>query len=376
MSSPITILAILVMALAFLTPLGAQDGLTVLKVEPFTGGTGETAETFIRQTLEGTGDFRFAATGHKYVLLGESMGGKIVGTLRTADGKVLFKENYQSPNLRNNARQFADECVGTILGHPGIAMTQIAFVSEATGRKEIYLSDSDGTNVRQITRDDSSCVSPGLRTDAQALTFTSYVSGYPDVYMIELVTGNRRRILNAPGTNTGAAFSPDGNALVLTMSFAGNSELYLTNQTGGGGRRLTKTPFAECSACWAPEGGRILFTSTEKGFPQLKIMEVDTGRTQLLNTGYRYNTEPDWAPEGDRIAFTVKSGGALQVAVMDFTTRKVRLIGEGKDPCWGADGRHLLYVRGNELILENLFSKARRTIISNMGALAEPSWSR
>jgi TolB protein len=347
-----------------------------LLITPFTGATATTMQGWVQRTLEQTGDFLLLEKGGSYKLSGESTGGKLHGKLTDAKGKVLLDQEYESLTMKDNACQLADECVGTIFGWPGIALTKIAFVSEATGRKEIYLCDADGGDVHRLTKDDSSCVSPSLRVDGQAMLFTSYVTGYPDVYMLDLASGLRKRILQAPGTNTGAVFSPSGDSLALTMSFTGNSELYIVTPEGKGGRRLTRTEAAECSPTWSPEGDRLLYCTTQNGLPVLEIRSLKSGATQVLKTGYPYNTEPDWAPAGNMIAFTVKKEGQLQVAVMDFETKKVTLVGPGQYPAWGADGRHLLYVKGNELVLRNTVVGKERTIISQMAKLSEPTWSR
>jgi TolB protein len=362
---------------SFLASAACLAAPTGLRIESFTGGTGAAVEAMVRKTLLDTGDLALISSGPApYVLTAESSGGRLQAKLVDANGKQVFAESYDSVALKDNARQLADECVGAIFGWPGIALTKIAFVSEATGRKEIYLCDADGSNIEQLTRDDSSCVSPSLRNDAQAMLFTSYVSGYPDVYMLDLETGLRKRLLQAPGTNTGAVFSPEGDSLALTMSFTGNSELYLVAPSGLGGRRLTRTDAAECSPTWSPEGSRLLYCTNIKAKPSLEILDVETGKSQKLETGYSYNTEPDWAPEGDRIAFTVKSGGELKVAVMDFKSRGVTIVGNGQYPAWGADGRHLLFARGNELVLRNVVAAKERVIVNNMAKLSEPSWSR
>jgi TolB protein len=357
--------------------LGAAP--VVLRIEPFVGGTGSAVEKVVRRTLADTGDFTLADAPEAQVaftLSAEGRGGSLKGTLRDAKGKTVFAQSYDALTLRDNARQLADECVGAIYGWPGISLTKIAFVSEATGRKEIYLCDADGTDIQQLTKDDSSCVSPSLRKDGQAMLFTSYVTGYPDIYLLDLETNLRKRVLQAPGTNTGAVFSPEGDSLALTMSFTGNSELYLVTPTGAGGRRLTKTEAAECSPSWSPEGDRLLYCTSMQGPPRLEIMSLQSGRTQRLETGFQYNTEPDWAPEGDRIAFTVKDDKGLKVAVMDFSTKAVTVIGPGQYPAWGADGRHLLFVRGNELVLRNVLVGKERILIDKMAKLSEPSWSR
>lgn len=344
-------------------------------IEDFTGSTGQTTQDAVTDSLERTGDFLFGPGASSFVISAICSGGRIQGSVKDPAGKLLFSANYDNLNLRINAHQFADEIVSAIFGRTGVATTQIAFVSDASGHREIYMCDADGADIRQITSDKSACVSPSLRNDALFLAFTSYVSGYPDLYLIDLGTGTRRRIANAPGTNSGAAFSPDGERLAMTMSFSGNPELYVTNEGGLGGRRLTNTPWAESSPAWAPDGTRLVFAANPTGKPQLYVQPLAGGKPLLLQTGSAHCTEPSWSPDGYRIAFTVRQGRRLMVAILNTTTGSTRILTEGMDPCWGADGRHLVYAQNEYLIVHNVDSGAKRIIVSHMGRLSEPSWS-
>lgn len=361
---------------AFL-PLGNAAPLK-LEMLPFEGSLGETALGKVRERLLETGEFVLVEPGeeHRYTISGTASGGRIQGSVRTAAGKVLFTETYDHLTLRLNVLQFCDEIQGAILGRPGVGMTQIAFVSDAPGHREIFLCDADGSNVRQVTRDHSLCVSPALRNDASLLAFTSYVSGYPDIYMVDLRSNARRRIVNAPGTNSGAAFSPDGQRLAMTMSFAGNPELYVTNPGGFGGRRLTSTPWVEASPSWSPDGKKLLFTANPQGKPQLFIMPSTGGDPTPILTGYQYTTEPNWSPDGEKIAATVRVNDRLSIIITDLTSGRTHLLAEGEDPCWGADARQIVYVHEGALILHHVERDTRRTILSNLGHLAQPSWSR
>jgi TolB protein len=347
-----------------------------VKLAEFTGSLAATAGDAVKSALEQSGDFVFVGSGKPYLVQASASGGKIQGTLIHPDGKVMFSESYANLSLRANALQFADEIQSVLLGRPGIGMTQLAFVCDASGFKEIYMCDADGANVRQVTHDHSTCVSPDLRNDAAYLSFTSYVSGYPDIYLIDLRNGNRRRIVNAPGTNSGASFSPDGERLAMTMSFSGNPEIYITNPGGLGGRRLTSTAWAESSPAWSPDGKRIAFSANPNGKPSVFIMPSAGGSATQVMNGFQYATEPNWSPDGNLLAATVRQGSRLSIAVTDLHLGTTRVVAEGQDPSWGVDGRHLLYVQRDHLILHHIGNDTKRTIISNLGHVSQPTWSR
>jgi len=53
------------------------------------------------------------------------------------------------------ARRIADDVIEAFTGRHGMSSTEIAFVSDRSGRKEIYVMNSDGTDVRGATRNRS-----------------------------------------------------------------------------------------------------------------------------------------------------------------------------------------------------------------------------
>lgn len=343
------------------------------------GPAGATTTEILRTDLTRSGIIRFVTQPQgSFVVSGASTPTRIDAELRGPQGEVIFKRAYNGSNIERLAHQLNDDIVFAISGKPGIATSQIAFVGSKTGRKEIYLCDYDGGNVRQVTRDNSISVSPSVSSNGQKLAYTSYISGFADVYLIDLPTGKRTRIINQPGTNTGAAFSPDGGQLALTMSFPGNPELFTTGLDGGRAKRLTNSGGVESSPSWSPDGKKIVYVSDASGQPQLYTVSSGGGRPQLLSTGHGFCVEPDWSPDGNRIAFNVRQGGANQVAVYDFNqgSRVITTGSSAEAPVWGANSRHVLYVQGDALYVHDVESGVRTRIVGGMGKLGEPSWTR
>lgn len=253
---------------------------------------------------------------------------------------------------------------------------KIAFAATATGHKEIYICEADGSNVRRITNDSNIAVSPAVSPDGKSVLHTGYRSGFADIYHINLNSGNRRRIIDAPGTNSGAAYSPDGRRIALTMSFVGNPEIFVTSIGGGQATRLTNTSGVETSPTWSADGRQVAFSSDAGGRPQIHIVSASGGASRHLNTGCSHCTEPNWSPDGSKLAFNTRQRGGYAVAVYDFATRKTRLVGRGEDPAWGPDSRHLVYSTGRELVIHDTEGGATTPIVRGLGKISEPNWSR
>jgi TolB protein len=338
------------------------------------GSEGGAVSSVIQNDLNLAGWFCLVQPGlATFTISGTAAGGVFQGKV-VKGGETILSKNY--PGIqRVAAHQFVDDVVETLTGHKGIATSAIAFVSSRTGHKEIYLADYDGANQRQLTHDNGLSVSPSLSPNGLRLAYTGYQAGFADIYVIDLTTGARIRLVKFPGTNSGPRFSPDGNALACSVSRDGNPEIYVVG-LGGGARRLTRTRGAASSPTWSPNGSEIIYACDETHTPQLYRISLGGGSGRLVPTGYGYSTEPSWSPDGQRLAFNVRSGGGFSVAVLDLNGGGSRIVAQGENPVWGADSRHLAYSTGSTISLLDVPTGKSIPVVSGLGKVTEPTWSR
>ena len=348
---------------------------TSVALKALGGGEGAAATKVLQNDLDLSGWFSLTPPERAtYIIGGSASGGSLQGEVTDQRGSVVLQKTY-SGGVRMAAHRFTDDIVETVAGRKGIAGSRIAFVSSRTGRKEIYTADYDGANVRQLTKDGSISVAPALAPDGSKLAYTGYQSGYADIYLIDLASGSRGRIAKFPGTNSGAAFSPDGAQIACTLSKDGNPELYVIGSGGGSARRLTRTRGVESSPTWSPDGSQIIYSSDERGGPQLFRIGAGGGSGQSISTGYNYCTEPSWSPDGRKVAFTARTGG-FSIAVKDLEGGATNLLTSGEDPAWGADSRHLIFSSGSSIVLLDAQTGRSTPIVTGLGKVSEPTWSR
>lgn len=359
---------------------GAQETptITISKSDKLSiaiaGLSGQDAK-ILEQDLQRTGLFSIApAASAGFTATGSASGGGLSGSVADRGGKAVLSKTF-SGSARGKIHAFADEICETLTGTRGFANTKIAFVGTRSGNKEIYTCDADGSGVVQLTRDNSISVGPSLSVDGRRLLYTGYQAGYADVYEIDLGSGSRNRIMKYPGTNTGAAFSPDGGRIAVSLSKDGNPEIYVTGSGGGGARRLTRTSGVESSPTWSPDGNEIIYSGDDRGGPQLYRISASGGSGRPVPTGRSYCTEPNWSPDGKKVAFNTRGGG-FEIAIVDLGSGNTRTLGEGNDPVWGADSRHLVFASGGALILLDTQTGARTTLVTGVGKISEPTWSR
>jgi len=301
--------------------------------------------------------------GAVWLVTGQVSGSASAPVLRVSLHDVVFGELKEvrafslpapgSSGFRMAVHRVSDEIIRWATGQPGIAATRIAFRRRAAdGASDIWMVDSDGENLRRLTRDSSIVYSPALHPSGDHLLYVSYVSGVPVVYEKNLETGAVRTISAEQGLNVTPVYSPDGARILYGRTIGDHTELFeLQRQPLCCGRRVTYTNVGETlNADYSPDGRRIAITSSPLGLPQIYVLPLDSKEPSIVSRyvyGERgYATSPDWSPTGDRIAYQAWIDNTFQVVAVDPDGSDRRVLtsrGSNEDPSWAPDGRHLVF---------------------------------
>jgi TolB protein len=57
-------------------------------------------------------------------------------------------------------------------------------------------------------------------------------------------------------------------------------------------------------------------------------------------------------------------------------TGATNIVTSGEDPAWGADSRHLIFSSGSSIVLFDVQTGRSLPVVTNLGKVSEPSWSR
>jgi len=302
----------------------------------------------------------------------------------TFKGRLLVGKRYQGPraDLKKIMRRFCDEIIYTLTGKHGIFSSRIAFVSNGSGNKEIYVCDFDGTNTRQVTRNRAITLSPAWSWDGKWMAYTSYIHRKPDLFIRNLIDGRSYKVAHE-GINITPAWRPLHEELAATLSFTGDQEIYLLTETGKTIKRLTHSRGIDVSPAWAPDGKKFAFVSKRSGTPQIYIMDVDANAVQRVTYYGRHNTQPAWSPAGDRIAYTSMEKGVTNIYVVGPEGKDpVQLThnsGDNESPSWAPDGNLIAFSSTREgptrIYVMTAFGTDQRRLLALSGDQTNPSWS-
>jgi len=290
--------------------------------------------------------------------------------------RLQYTTQVQGDSRRNSILKAVDLAIYKTSGMQGFFAGKIAYVGEVGRGMEIYYRDFLFGEGKRLTSHGVEAVRPRWSPDGNYIVYTSYLSGFPNIRRID-IRGQRSEVMvDFKGTNTSAQYSPDGTRLAMVLTGPGNADIYVGSSLAKGLKRIVNSDGLEATPCWSRDGREIIFASDRNGGLALYRGSAAGGRFSHIPTQISgYCAEPDWNhADPDLIAFTVGVGNRFQVATYRFSTRKSEFLtnerGDGLQPCWLNDGRHLTYTSRNgsdeRIVLFDTVTK-KRSVLSPAG---------
>jgi Tol biopolymer transport system component len=310
------------------------------------------------------------------------------GPVWSPDGRYLYWTRV-SPDASTILRVRIDERSGHPLGEPEpfpVPASVVARVSfAATGARFVYQSVVLESNISRVlfdpvaarVRGAPAAVTSGSRywDDADAAPDGRLVLGLRGtaLHVGDSLGGVLRAVPGARADRT-ARWSPDGSRIAFTSARDGGAKTWVVNADGTGARVLSN--FGDTAVFfpqWSPDGQRIAVIA---GIPQ-------GGRTYIIDAadspGTKLETLPlpagepelrfrpsSWSPDGRRLASYSQRGGGIVVYSFD-TKRWDQVTQSGSWPRWLRDSRRLVYSDSGRLMLLDVDTKARKSLVDVPG---------
>jgi TolB protein len=302
-------------------------------------------------------------------------------------GKVYLGEMDEA-GVKKVAREFAADILARF-GAKSLVGSQIYFVSNRSGAKEIWSMDYDGTNQKQVTRFNSICITPTLSPDNSRLAFTSFLRGSPGITIMMRESARRLTFVN-PDSSVVATpdFTPDGKQVYFGTKIGGGyTNIFRANADGSNLSRVTTARAVEVEPKVNPKTGtEVVFVSGRSGPEQIYRMSSEGTDVQRLTDGTGYAANPSWFPDGQLIAFCWTRGyepGNYNIFVMDAAKRDyVQLTSDASkntNPNWAPDRRHIVFCSkrsGTSQIWTMRADGTNLKQLTNAGINEMPVWSR
>ena len=237
---------------------------------------------------------------------------------------------------------------------------KLAYISDATGRPNLWIMNTDGTGAQQLIQSNDRQSSARFTHDDTQVVYSQDRGGneYYDIYVVPVSGGEPRNLTNtADVSETVREFSPDGKLLAIGVKqkTLPSVNLGLMEWPGGAIRLLTHQtdPKATWSEnAWSPDG-KVLYATRSVGIDDSDIFRVDvaTGKAEKLleHTGKQLVSVSAVTPDGRTLLIASnEKGGYDNVALLDVDSKKSRWL---TDTQWSAgsaaftpDGGGAVYV--------------------------------
>jgi TolB protein len=368
----------------------AQDGFipidkTANKAVPISvsGFSGE-ADAVLKFDLSVLGMALVAPDKADYLVSG-NQNGRLEGHLKSGGpgGAEIFGRAYSNGSVRSQAHAFAEDVIRAVFGAPNmpsIFHSRIAFCRKDGASTEICVSDFDGNDPVQMTRDNSLVATPSWAPGGRELFYTSWSSGNTQILEHNVLTGARKVFATYGGANFNPVISPDGTKVAMILSKAGSPNLYVCDINGGNLRPLTSGHDEASSPTWSPDSREICFV-LRRGRAGLWKVNAGGGAPAEFHVAGPFGnlTSPDWSPDGKWIIFTCGSGN-FRIWVAPAAGGAAEDLVAGEDPSWAPNSRTVVFTQrishNRVLSLLDVPTKHVKDVSQISGSCSQPAWAR
>jgi TolB protein len=270
----------------------------------------------------------------------------------------------------------------------------IAFYSDRDGNPEIYIMKPDGSAVRRLTNDPGFDDSPAISPNGSQVVFLTarhdpnpkFPNFKYEIYVIDSDGSNLRRLTTTEAAEDHPAWSPDGKKIIFDADYDedGYYEIYTIDSDGSNLTRLTSNPANDQFADWSPDGSQIAFSSYRNGNWDIFVMDADGSNQRQLTDSSAWELFPAWSPDGTQIAFNGLQPNSqnTDVFIMNSDGSDVRQLTDSprfdENPAWSPNGKQIAIQTQREgkfkLYIMSPVGRDQHPLVNNPHDDLWPSW--
>jgi Tol biopolymer transport system component len=189
--------------------------------------------------------------------------------------------------------------------------TEIAFDSlRDSDKPELFLMNADGSAAHAIVKDKKLAVLTATwAPDDSRLAFDATIDGRPRIFTVKADGSDLKQITTDDSWQPD--WSPDGNQIIFVTKKG--QEVDSVDPDGGNLHTIISAPLiTHCKRCfvawpkWSPVGDKIAFVSDLEGTVGIYWMKPDgTQMHQITNAKHSFLLDLSWFPSGEALLFAV-----------------------------------------------------------------------
>ncbi len=285
-----------------------------------------------------------------------------VGLFKNSVALVTVQHEAQAslsslPSLKSERGLQIDSEVGLGVGTEGAAWTpngQIVFRSNASGKQDLWICNSDGSQRRQLTFVGSN-IHPAISPDGRFIIFSSNHNGAYEIWRINLDGSNPKQLTFSNDDDVYPQCSPDGSWVVFQRGYGWvKGTIWRVPLDGGKEKQITTT--MSLRPALSPDGKWIAYYYMDEskwgiaavpfeGGPRVKTFDIPpTVSSRILR----------WTPAGDGIAYVDTRNTASNIWVQPFFGGAPKQVSNFNSDHvyyfnWSPNGTQVAIARGDQI---------------------------
>jgi len=251
--------------------------------------------------------------------------------------QITFEDNYSiTPVL--------------IPPHPKFGSDRYLYVNYKNGQPKIYYSSLESKTGKPLIHLRGNQLLPAISTSRNQMAFISDATGRADLFLQEVdengkLIGKPKQLFSYPrSTQASPTFHPDGSKIAFVSDKDGTPRIYLIPTTSENNKRaipflLTKKNRENTCPNWSPDGTKIAYSAKTNGVRQIWIYDFSTEEEMQLTTGFGNKENPVWGPDSLHLVFNSTDPDQSELYLVNLNQPEAVKItkGPGKKhyPTWG-----------------------------------------
>jgi serine/threonine protein kinase/Tol biopolymer transport system component len=227
---------------------------------------------------------------------------------------------------------------------------RIVYHSNASGNDDIWITDADGGNPKQLTANARINQAPAVSPDGTYIVFQTDRTGVPHLWRMRLDGSDQRQLTNGASGEQNAQFSPDGRWIVYRTIF---NRPTVWKVPAGGGEPVQLTDKISRLPTISPDGKLVayLFRPDDNAPWRIAAAPVEGGEPLKTFDVPGATTYLRWTPDGRALAFIDTRNGVSNIFAQPLDGGAPKQLTDFKTDsifsfAFSRDGRQIALSRG------------------------------
>ena len=266
---------------------------------------------------------------------------------------------------------------------------KIVFYSGRTGNNDIFIVDSDRSNLINLTDHSADDNAPAVSPDGTKIAFVSNRDGVPNIYIMTINGDSIQKVTDSTIETTHPSWSSDGTKLLYVVDFGNKTEIWQIDSNGQNSTRLTNNEYRDERPVFSPDMSKVLFMSNREGKYRIYVMDYLGEHQQKVSVEgvedtNRHYIFPQFSPDGEKIIYSLNDStnreAEIHICNIDGTddTRLSEIGGRNENPSISSNGEWIVFQSerdGNfEIYIMNIDGTNAQRITNNTAWDGWPSW--